>query len=138
MPDEAKPGRLGPVPSITDFLRADDPREWEGDVHTLIVHSVDDPVSQSDPGELEYDLEHAPSCKQEDCGYDGKTVTAWTCDVAENEGDVGLAWSLWYSGTPITEPGTYRIRSWGRKYSTEIGDEYDSGVVVVPEENKSA
>ena len=101
------------------------PRNWEGDVHTLIVHSVDEPFGEGDAGDLDYNIEHPPSCKQQEC------------DVAQAEEDVGLAWSLQYSGTPVTEPGTYRIRGWGRRYPTELGDEYDGGVRVMQESDSA-
>jgi hypothetical protein len=109
--------------------------EWYGEPHTLIVRSVRLPGGPLDDGELDYDLEHPPSCKQEEHGSGGHTYTAWTCDVAGHE-DEGLAFSLRYSGTPVTEPGTYRIQGWGRKtYYHEYGAyEYDGGVgVMTPE-----
>lgn len=108
--------------------------EWEGDIHVLTVHAVRPPLSQFDDGELDCDIEHPPTCKKEDCGYPGVTVMIYTCDVAQADGDVGLAYSLRYSGTPVNEPGTYRIRGWGRKYRTELGYEYDGGVGIVTED----
>ena len=61
----------------------------------------------------------------------------WTCDVAHIEGD-GLAFSLRYSGTPITEPGTYQIQGWGTKsYHHEMGYEYDGGVAVMSDEESA-
>jgi hypothetical protein len=114
-------------------------REWHGDPHTLIVHSVvRPPDGDCDDGELDYDIEHPPSCKQENYGDAGRfTVMVWTCDVGGHIADGGLEFSLNYSGTPVTEPGTYQIQGWGRKtYCHEYGaDEYDGGVGVVgPEE----
>lgn len=111
--------------------------EWAGEPHVLTVTSVTLPVSRWDDGELEYEIEHPPSCKQEELAYGGVTRLVWTCDVAEQEGDCGLAFSLRYSGTPVTKPGTYRIQSWGRKYYVwDAGAyEYDGGVAVMsPEE----
>jgi hypothetical protein len=110
--------------------------EWYGEPHTLIVHAVTPPSGPFDDGGLDYDIEHPPSCKQEERGSGGHTCAAWTCDVAQQESD-GLPFSLRYSGTPITEPGTYRIQGWGRKtYCHEYGAyEYDAGVGVMdPEE----
>lgn len=105
--------------------------EWTGEPHTLIVRSVRPPGDSYDDGELEdYDVKHPKSCKQEKSylGY-------WrhTCDVAHDEEECGLASSLRYSGTPITEPGVYRIQGWGNKhYSWEYGAyEYDAGVTVL-------
>jgi hypothetical protein len=110
--------------------------EWFGEPHTLIVHEVRPPNGQSDPGELlEYDLEHAPSCKEELVDYWGLELLEWTCDVAHHERDCGLADALTYSGTPITAPGTYRIQSWGRKtYYYWAGYEYDGGVGLMEPE----
>lgn len=113
--------------------------EWYGDPHTLIVHSVRSPTGPLDlldDDDLEYDLEHPPSCEQEERNYGGGvTGLEWTCDVAAHESD-GLAASLRYSGTPITEPGTYRIQGWGRKtYCRDFGGyEYDGGVGVMEPE----
>lgn len=109
--------------------------EWHGELHTLIVHEVVRlPDGHFDDGELDYDIEHPPSCAQEDYGQAGRfKVMAWTCDVASHVIEGGLESSLGYSGTPITEPGTYQIQSWGRKaYDSYNGaDEYDGGVGVV-------
>lgn len=113
--------------------------EWHGEPHTLIVRSVSPPDGPFDDGELDYDIEHPPSCKQEECGDKEHSYMVWTCDVAETAGDVGLEYSLNYSGTPITEPGTYQIQGWGRKtYCHEYGaDEHDGGVAVVGPEASS-
>lgn len=102
--------------------------ESYGDPHTLIVHAVHLPHGPLDDGCLDYDLEHAPSCKQE-LSTDGGHYLYWTCPVAFHEIGSGLASSLRYSGTPITEPGTYRIQAWGTKtYYHGAGWEYDGGV----------
>jgi hypothetical protein len=105
--------------------------EWEGDPHVLIVHSVTPPAGHFDDGGLDYDIEHPPSCKEEERQYPG--VLEWTCDVAHHEAECGLAFSLRYSGTPVTEPGTYRIQAWGSKsYYHEFGAyEYDGGVALM-------
>ena len=111
--------------------------EWYGEPHTLIVHEVTLPDGPLDDGDLgDYDLKHPPTCKQE-AKFDGRVMEE-VCDVAHYEENAGLAWTLRYSGTPITEPGTYRIQGWGRKIWTECGDEYDGGVgVMEPEEAAS-
>lgn len=119
--------------------------EWFGEPHTLTVHAVDVPESHFDNGDLHYDLEHPPSCRQEerrcwDLASGGALLLEWTCDVAEHERESGLSYSLRYSGTPITEPGTYRVQSWGRKtYYHEYGAyEYDGGVGVMgPDEART-
>jgi hypothetical protein len=116
--------------------------EWHGEPHTLIVHEVVRlPDGHFDDGELDYDIEHPPSCAQEDYGHAGRfKVMAWTCDVASHVIEGGLEFSLNYSGTPITEPGTYQIQGWGRKtYYHEYGAyEYDGGVGVVEPEASEA
>lgn len=111
--------------------------EWFGEPHTLIVHSVRPPDGPLDDGNLgDYEIEHPPSCKQEERQYLG--VMEWTCDIAMNEGDCGLAFSLRYSGTPVEKPGTYRIQAWGTKtYYWESGYEYDGGVAVMEPEDES-
>jgi hypothetical protein len=105
-----------------------------GEPHTLTVHVDDDG--------LYYDLEHPPTCtktvyKYEYAAYDGSdpTVEEWDCDVAWHEGETGLFESLDSSGTPVTEPGTYRIQGWSRKtYYHGRGYEHDAGVGVMSDE----
>jgi hypothetical protein len=122
---------------LGEFLRASgEPTgssEWHGEPHTLIVRSATPPDGPFDDGELDYDIEHPPSCKQEECGDGEHAYLIYTCDVASDAGDVGLEFSLRHSGTPITEPGTYQIQGWGRKvYVPDCGAaEYDGGVGVV-------
>lgn len=113
-------------------------RDWEGEIHTLTVHSVTPQDDLFDDRELEYDIEHPPACTrtEEEIG-DGITVEHWDCAVHYALDD-GLASSLSYSGTPVTEPGIYKIRAWGCTYWTECGDEYDGGVVVVEDAGKVA
>jgi NTP pyrophosphatase (non-canonical NTP hydrolase) len=117
--------------------------DWYGEPHTLVVTSVIPPAGKFDDGVLEYDLEHPASCQQEErasFGTGGAKFLEYTCALADNERECGLPFSLKYSGTPITEPGTYRIQSWGTKtYYFEYGAyEYDGGVVVMdPEEDDS-
>jgi hypothetical protein len=113
--------------------------EWYGEPHTLIVRSVTPPEGQFDDGELDYDIEHPASCKQELCGEGDHAYMIWTCDLAQNEAESGLPFCLRYSGTPVTEPGTYRIQAWGRKdYFWESGWEYDGGIGVMADERAEA
>ena len=114
--------------------------EWQGEPHTLTVHEiVRMPDGKCDDGEFEYDLEHLPSCKQERDGEGENSYTYYVCDIGWQEGEVGLASALCYSGSPITEPGTYRIAAWGSKtYYYWSGYEYDAGIVVLePEEGET-
>lgn len=107
--------------------------QWHGEPHTLTVREVTPPDGPFDDGGLgDYDLEHPPSCKQEE-QYGGH-VLEYTCDVAHHERESGLPFSLRYSGTPITEPGTYQVQGWGSKSWTELGYEYDGGVAVIEPE----
>lgn len=106
--------------------------EWYGEPHTLIVHSVTPPSGQFDDGEMDYEIQHPPSCKEKERGEGEHSYTEFTCDVAHMEREIGLPSCLRYSGTPITKPGTYRIQGWGTKsYNHEYGYEYDAGVIVV-------
>jgi hypothetical protein len=106
-----------------------------GEPHTLTVYF--------DGDELTYDLEHPQSCTKKVYAYEfacyggeSPTVEEWDCDVAWQEGESGLFESLSYSGTPVTEPGTYRIQGWSRKYYVPAygAYEHDSGVGVMQEE----
>jgi hypothetical protein len=104
---------------------------WTGQPHILTVRSVRLPDGPLDDGALEdYDIRHPRSCKQEKhyLGY-----WHYTCDIAHDEEECGLSFSLRYSGTPVTEPGVYRIQGWGNKhYSWEYGAwEYDAGTAVI-------
>lgn len=111
--------------------------EWEGETHILHVTSVrsPDPADQFDDGELEYEIEHLPSCPKETFGWPGHEWEDWNCDVAQIAAE-GLEFALAYSGTPITGTGDYKIRSWGSKtYYYDYGTyEYDQGVGVVDDE----
>lgn len=110
--------------------RGTGPLEWEDpEPHVLTVTGVIPPAEQFDSGELEYTLEHLPTCPI----YDYTTKDSYICGVAHSEED-GIAFSLDYSGTPITKPGRYLIKAWGRRIPHwEYGDEYDGGVMVVDE-----
>lgn len=102
--------------------------EWVGEPHTLTVSSVRLPESQFDDGELEYEIEHPPTCNQIDRGG----YLDYECDIAYCIDNAGLEFSLRYSGTPITKPGTYRIQGWGnRSYIPWCGYEYDAGIGVM-------
>jgi hypothetical protein len=114
--------------------------EWYGEPHTLTVTSVTPPAGPLDDGELEYEITHPPTCTKkiytyEFATYGGEspTVEEWDCGLAQHEAEAGLASSLKYSGTPVTEPGTYRIQSWGRKtyYRSAGAYEYDGGIGIV-------
>ncbi len=111
--------------------------EWYGDPHILTADEVRPPGGLFDNGDLgSYRLQHPPSCGQEERDYGaGIKCPVWTCDIARHEQATGLAASLRYTGTPITEPGTYRIQAWATKTMTELGVEYDSGISVMPPED---
>ena len=110
--------------------------EWYGEPHTLIAYF--------DGGELTYDLEHPPSCTKSVYTYEfatggaeSPTVVEWDCDIAWHQAESGLFESLSHSGTPVTEPGTYRIQGWGRKTYYPVAGTYevDNGVGLMdPEE----
>lgn len=109
-----------------------DATEWFGEPHTLTVLSVEPPSGPFDDGELEYEIEHPATCKVETRGAGEHAYDEHVCDIAHNIDAVGLACSLRYSGTPITEPGTYRIQGWGTKtYFPQAGWEYDTGIGVM-------
>lgn len=96
--------------------------ESYGEPHILIVHEI------SEDG-WDADLIHPLSCKTEP-GSD-----EWACDVAWHRAQTGLREALKYSGTPIAEPGTYRIQGWSRKtYYHGAGYEHDAGVGVMEPE----
>ena len=86
--------------------------EWYGEPHTLTVRSVRLPDGPFDDGDLgDYEIEHPPSCKQEQHGSGDHAYMVWACELGWWEAEDGLAGMLRYSGTPVTEPGTYRIQS---------------------------
>jgi hypothetical protein len=113
--------------------------KWFGEPHTLTVTSVTPPMGEFDAGHLEYEVEHPPSCEQKTRDYGGVTVLEYACGVAYEETEGDLAFSLRYSGTPITEPGTYTIQDWGTKtYYYWTGYEHDTGVAVISTEGGEA
>lgn len=67
---------------------------------------------------------------------DDHTYVEYACDIQWNIENAGLAFCLRYSGTPIAEPGTYRIQGWGNKrYVWDAwAYEYDSGIGVMEPE----
>lgn len=102
--------------------------EWHGEPHILTVTEVTLPDGPLDDGSMEYEIEHPPTCKEQE--FDG--YSHYVCDVATNIDGAGLPFSLRYSGTPITKPGTYRIQAWGSKtYVPWCGYEYDGGIGVM-------
>ncbi len=104
------------------------PNEWVGEPHTLTVTSVRLPDGQFDDGDLEYEIEHPSTCKLVDHGYG----LEYACDIAYCIDNAGLAFSLRYSGTPITKSGTYRIQGWGNRIEIPwCGYEYDAGISVM-------
>ena len=115
--------------------------EWYGREHTLIVHEVGEDIGFGYPGkEIEdYEIIHHPTllgCPTKRITRDGEVQgIAYECDIGVMEFSMGLAFSLSYSGTPITQPGTYKIQGWGTKYWTELGYEYDGGIAVVDDED---
>lgn len=110
------------------------PRDEErfGEPHTLTAYYEYDGAD-----ELTYDLEHSPSCQQAE-RYGGR-VLEYTCDIGWHEEQVGLLEALSSSGTPVTEPGTYRIQGWSRKtWYYGAGYEHDAGVGVMEPEAVTA
>jgi hypothetical protein len=107
--------------------------EWEGEPHTVTVHAVTLPAGPLDDGELKYDLEHLPSCGEEEHRIGDRSWMEPACELAYYEREIGLAGCLRYSGTPITQPGTYRVASWGRRYYVhDYGAyEYDGGIGLI-------
>jgi len=97
------------------------------------VHEVTPPAGEFDDGSLDYDLEHPPSCQQEaDIRYgEDSPLLTYTCGVAQAEDEAGLAGALRYSGTPVTEPGTYRIQAWSRVIRGFDWTEHDASVGVM-------
>lgn len=112
--------------------------EWFGEPHTLVAYFDDDGLT--------YDLEHPPTCTKKVYTYEfacvggeSPAVEEWDCDVFHYATESGLFECLEYSGTPITEPGTYRIQGWGRKtYYHGAGYEVDTGVGVMEPEVSGA
>ena len=112
--------------------------EWYGEPHTLIAYF--------DGEGLTYDLEHPPSCTKKVYTYEfacyggeSPTVEEWDCDIYWHETESGLFESLASSGTPVTEPGTYKIQGWSRKtYYYWAGYEHDAGVGLMEPETAAA
>lgn len=102
-----------------------------GPVHTLIVRKVGDPPydrSNTDEFEL-FRVVHPGECKAH---FDEVfRCTEYDCGVGWNQREIGLRWSLAYSGCPITEPGTYQIQAWADTIRGFDYVEYDGGVGLV-------
>lgn len=107
--------------------------EWFGEPHILRVFSVDPPIKPFYDGVLDYEIDHPESCKLIEHTDGPISWSEYECDISWNLGNVGLEFSLNYSGTPIKEPGTYRIQAWGTKtyYWNAGGFEYDTGIGVM-------
>jgi len=81
-----------------------------GEVHTLVVRVVGDhephPVTAYEKCRNfeDYEIEHLPTCEVR--------YGMYACHVGFEERDLCIRWTLEFSGTPVTEPGTYRIQAW--------------------------
>lgn len=114
--------------------------EHYGEPHILVLHSFEPPTGQFDDGDMEYEIEHPSSCEQVEVrGFDGETWLTWAnCEIQAELEHIELPFTLKYSGTPITEPGRYRVQSWhSRSYIYEYGYEYDGGIGVMDYDNGS-
>lgn len=117
-----------------------------GPVHKLIVRKVGEPYGPLSTDEFEdYEVEHTAECQtvtrtiggvcEEHCTEVHEvTYEAYTCGVGHENDQGSLRWSLHYTGTPVTEPGEYRIQAWSEKYVGFEYTEYDAGIALVEEE----
>jgi hypothetical protein len=104
-----------------------------GPVHTLIVNEV----GEQDESEFaDYEIEHPAECKTEH--DDMLDCERYVCAVAFNVDNVGLRWAMHYSGSAITEPGTYKIQAWAETYRGFDFVEHDSGIGLVQPEPEVA
>ena len=104
-----------------------------GPVHKLTVHKVGQPYGPFDTSEFEdYEIEHPPECKT--VHDDMLDCMRYECGVAYNVEGAGARWSLKYTGTPVTEPGEYRIQAWSEVYRGFDYAEHDGGIALVSEE----
>jgi hypothetical protein len=103
-----------------------------GRPHKLTVYKVPD-VTAGDPFDLaefeDYEIEHPSECKLVrdeilDC-------ERYECSLAWNIDQVGLRWSLKYSGTPIKATGEYMIQSWVNTIRGFDFTETDGGISLV-------
>lgn len=94
-----------------------------GPVHKLIVREVGDDDEFHVAEFEDYEVVHPSGCTAED-GY-------WHCGVGHNMDNVGLRFSLRYTGTPVTTPGEYPIRAWAETYRGFEYTEYDGGIGIV-------
>lgn len=103
-----------------------------GDVHTLIIRDAGPPYKDLfDMHDWEdWEIVHPPGCPTTDYFWG----TDYSCPVGEYSRE-SMRWTLRYSGTPIDEPGEYKIQAWARVHpSGPWGPaEYDGGLVVAEE-----
>jgi hypothetical protein len=110
-----------------------------GSVHKLTVHDVGEPYGPLDTSEFaDWELEHPPECKRVKrsiCGndpcIDGCEYEVYDCAVQWNIEQAGLRWSLYYSGSEVTEPGEYSIVAWAETIRGFDYVEYDGGIALI-------
>lgn len=99
-----------------------------GPVHKLIVHEVGDDDAPYYINDFEdYEVEHTSECE---CSNDGW----WRCGVGNIVENVGVRFSLRYSGTPVIEPGEYHVQAWSVTYRGFDCTDYDGGIAVIGHE----
>jgi hypothetical protein len=104
-----------------------------GPVHTLIVREVGEPYGPFDTGEFaDFEVEHPPECKR--VFDDQFRCERFNCAVEHNIENAGARWLLFYTGTPVNEPGIYRIRAWSDVYRGFDYVEHDGGIGLVSED----
>jgi hypothetical protein len=108
-----------------------------GPIHKLIVHEVgddDEPFHVNDFEDCE--IEHPAECKREQArDSQGRfTYSYYCCGVQHNVENIGVRWSLRYSGTPVTKPGEYQIQAWAETYRGFEYTEYDGGLALVSDD----
>lgn len=108
--------------------------EHQGEPHVLVLLAVTPSTGPFSDGEMEYEVEHPPTCKQEEVEqWEGFKEMRFTCDLQAELDNIDLPFTLKYSGTPLTEPGRYRVQTWHTKsYIFDYGTyEYDGGIGVI-------
>lgn len=96
-----------------------------GPIHKLIVHTVGDDDEPFHVNDFEdYEIEHPAECECDDGWY--------RCGVEHNVDNIGVRFSLRYSGTPVDQPGEYGITAWAETYRGFEYTEYDGGLAVCP------
>jgi hypothetical protein len=117
--------------------------EWEGPVHEIVVTEVS-PPDPGDPYKVweldEYEIKHLPECPQvllTQSSDDDHPVYRFDCALEDMASESSIGFTLAYSGTRITKPGTYKIRYWGNKtYCYDYGAyEYDAGICLAGDED---